>query len=342
MTVTDFDVGKLVAWMRAHGHAGEGPVEVLRLSGGQSNPTYRIRTGQGEHVLRKKPAGLLAPSAHAIEREYQVMQALQNSGVPVPRMRAWCDDVDVVGTPFFLMEFLDGRVFRDPALPECGPAERTAIYEDMGRVMARLHALDVAALGLSTFGRPGNYVQRQLSRWIAQTQTGASSLGTIMHELAQRLPEHVPSEASTCLVHGDFRIDNLVFHPREPRVIGVIDWELATLGDPLADLSYHCMAWRVTAQQWRGMAGQDFGMLGIPDEATYVARYAQARGVVVGHWEFYMAYNLFRMAAILLGIAQRAAQGNAAADDAAAVSRQAQPLAELALQTLRRSEVATP
>jgi len=329
------DTAALHGWLRAQGFAGAAAPAVSVLAGGQSNPTYRIRTDAGDYVLRKKPAGPLLPSAHAIDREYRVMQALAGSGVAVPRMLAWCGDTSIIGTDFFLMEFLDGRVLADPALPQCAPGERAAIYREMARVIARLHSVDVEALGLSSFGKPGNYVARQVARWVDQCSRSTIALPPAMRELMEWLPAHVPADAATCLVHGDFRIDNLVFHATEPRVIGVLDWELSTLGDPLADFSYHCMAWRVDPALWRGIGGLDLQALGIPSEAEHVRAYAQATGRAIAHWDYYMAYNLFRMAAILHGIAQRAADGTAAAGDAVAVGARARPLAELALAIAR-------
>lgn len=329
------DAARLGAWMRTQGLSGDRTLVVEALAGGQSNPTYRVRTEQGDFVLRKRPPGQLLPSAHAIDREFRVMQALAATDVPVPRMVAWCPDTAVTGTEFYLMEFLAGRVFADPALPASSPEERAAIYREMNRVIARLHSVDVDAVDLASFGRPGNYVARQVSRWIDQCERATLPLPAAMPELMDWLPAHVPAGTHTRLVHGDFRIDNLVFHPTEPRIIGVLDWELSTLGDPLADFSYHCMAWRVAPALWRGMGGLDLGALGIPQEREYVRSYAEATGLAIAHWDFYMAYNLFRMAAILHGIAQRAAQGNAAAPDAQEVGARAGPLADLALAIAR-------
>ena len=325
------DPAVLGAWLRERGLAGAGVPRIDALAGGQSNPTYRVRTEEGDFVLRKRPPGKLRPSAHAIDREYRVMQALAGSDVPVPKMVAWCDDTSVTGTEFYLMEFLDGRVIADPALPGASPAQRADIYREMNRVIARLHSVDVQAAGLASFGRPGHYVARQVSRWVEQCGRATEPLPDAMRQLMEWLPANLPPESPQRLVHGDFRIDNLVFHPTEARVIGVLDWELSTLGDPLADFSYHCMAWRVAPSLWRGIGGLDLAGLGIPGEQEYVRAYAQATGLAVAHWDFYMAYNLFRMAAILHGIAQRAAQGNAAAADAAQVGARAGPLADLAL-----------
>ncbi|SEA37336.1 phosphotransferase family protein [Acidovorax soli] len=330
-------LGPLTDYLRAQGLVGAEAIEVSPLSGGQSNPTFRITAGDNAYVLRKKPAGQLAPSAHAIDREYRVMRALQGSDVPVPRMLAYCENESIVGTPFYLMDFLEGRVFMDPALPGMDKAERAAVYREMGRVIAALHSVDIAAVGLADYGRTGQYVQRQIDRWSRQCRALPVPLDQAMLDLMAWLPAHLPEGDETTLVHGDYRIDNLVFHPTEPRVIGVLDWELSTLGHPLADLAYHCMAWNVPPALWRGMGGLDFAALGIPSEAQYLADYQAATGRdAQGHWSFYMAYNLFRMTAILYGIAQRAADGSAASADAEETGRKAGPLARLGWEWAQR------
>ena len=330
-------LGPLTDYLRAQGLAGVEPIGVAPLSGGQSNPTFRITADQNAYVLRKKPAGVLAPSAHAIDRDYRVMRALHGTDVPVPRMLAYCEDASIVGTPFYLMDFLQGRVFMDPALPDSTPAERGAIYREMGRVIAALHSVDPVAVGLADYGRTGQYVQRQIDRWSRQCRALTVPLDDEMRKLMDWLPTQLPPGDETTLVHGDYRIDNLVFHPTEARVIGVLDWELSTLGHPLADLAYHCMAWNVPPALWRGMGGLDLPALGIPTEAQYLADYRAATGRdVQGHWSFYMAYNLFRMAAILYGIAQRAADGSAASADAEETGRKAGPLARLGWEWAQR------
>ena len=330
-------LGPLTDYLRAQGLAGVEPIGVAPLSGGQSNPTFRITADQNAYVLRKKPAGVLAPSAHAIDREYRVMRALHGTDVPVPRMLAYCEDASIVGTPFYLMDFLQGRVFMDPALPDSTPAERGAIYREMGQVIAALHSVDPVAVGLADYGRTGQYVQRQIDRWSRQCRALTVPLDDEMRKLMDWLPTQLPPGDETTLVHGDYRIDNLVFHPTEARVIGVLDWELSTLGHPLADLAYHCMAWNVPPALWRGMGGLDLPALGIPTEAQYLADYRAATGRdVQGHWSFYMAYNLFRMAAILYGIAQRAADGSAASADAEETGRKAGPLARLGWEWAQR------
>ena len=335
---TSLPLDALGDYLRAQGLAGTGPLAATVLAGGQSNPTFRITTAEGRnYVLRKKPPGALIASAHAIDREYRVMRALQDTAVPVPRMLAYCDDAALLGTPIYVMEFLQGRVLMDQSLPGMDPAERTAIYREMNRVIAALHAVDYAAVGLADYGKPGNYVGRQVARWSRQCREATVPVTPAMERLMDWLPQHLPQDDETTLVHGDYRLDNLVFHPSEPRVIGVLDWELSTLGHPLADLAYQCMAWRIPPTLWRGIGGLDLAALGIPQESEYVGWYEQATGrQAAEHWDFYLAYNLFRMAAILHGIAQRAQDGNAAAADAVETGAKAGPLAELGWEAAQR------
>lgn len=330
--------GPLADYLRAQGLMGAAPLQVRVLAGGQSNPTFLLSAGPGqEYVMRKKPTGTLVASAHAIDREFRVMKALAATGVPVPRMLAYCDDASLVGTPFYVMEFLRGRSFMDQGLPGMTPEERSAIYREMNRVIAALHAVDFAAVGLADYGKTGDYVGRQIARWSRQCEASSLPLAPAMRQLMDWLPQNLPSGDETTLVHGDYRLDNLIFHPSEPRVIGVLDWELSTLGHPLADLAYQCMGWRIPHDLWRGIGGLDLQRLGIPGEQAYVAWYSQATGrEAAEHWDFYMAYNLFRMSAILYGIAQRAADGNAASPDAEATGRKAGPLADLGWQAAQR------
>jgi aminoglycoside phosphotransferase (APT) family kinase protein len=340
MPQASLPVDALAHFLRKQGLSGDEPHLLSPLSGGQSNPTFRLEAGSRHYVLRKKPPGQLIASAHAIDREYRVMEALQGSSVPVPRLFAYCEDEAIIGTPFYVMEFLEGRVLVDQSLPDMASPERGAIYREMMRVIATLHSVDYEAVGLASFGRPGNYFARQIGRWSRQCQDSALPVNDAMRRLMEWLPEHIPADDETALVHGDYRLDNLVFHPSEPRVIGVLDWELSTLGHPLADFSYHCMSWTIPPSLWRGIAGLDLVTLGIPSEAEYVAMYTHATGRdPTEHWNFYLAYNLFRMAAILYGIAQRSADGNAAAADATETGRKAGPLAELGWQcALRHSD----
>jgi acyl-CoA dehydrogenase len=333
----NFPKVELAAYLRAKGLSRSQEVSVAALTGGQSNPTWLLDDGARRWVLRKKPPGELLASAHAIDREYRVMRALRGSGVPVPEMVAYCEDESVVGAPFFLMEFLEGRIFVDQSLPTLSPLERGAIYRDMNRVIAALHGQDYAALGLRDFGKPGNYFNRQIARWSRQCTASTLPLPAAMLRLMEWLPQHIPADDETTLLHGDYRMDNLVFHPTEPRVIGVLDWELSTLGHPLADFAYQCMAWRIPHSLWRGIGGLDLASLGIPSEDEYMAMYVEATGRdPSAHWDYYLAYNLFRMSAILQGIAQRATTGSAAAIDAAETGRKAEPLAELGWQVALR------
>jgi aminoglycoside phosphotransferase (APT) family kinase protein len=314
---------------RVPGFAGKLTAE--RFAGGQSNPTYLLRARSGEYVLRRKPPGPLLPSAHAVDREFRVMQALARTAVPVPQVYALCEDEAVTGSAFFVMEHLDGRIFWDQRLPGLAPDERGAMFASMNQVIADLHSVDYAALGLADFGRPGNYMARQIARWSRQYRASETEKQPAMDALIDWLPAHLPPEGAAAIVHGDYRMDNLVFHQTEPRIIGVLDWELSTIGDPLADFAYHALSWRVTPELFRGLAGIDFRALGIPGEADYVAAYCQHTGRdPIANWEFYLVYSLFRLAAILQGIAKRAIDGTAASADAVATGATAIPMGEQA------------
>ncbi|MDE2121742.1 MAG: phosphotransferase, partial [Betaproteobacteria bacterium] len=291
------------------------------------------------YVLRRKPPGKLLPSAHAVDREYRVMSALAGSDVPVPRMRVLCTDESVIGTAFYVMDWVAGRIFWDPRLPGLAPAERSALFDEMNRVIAALHRVDPQAAGLGDYGKPGQYVARQIARWSQQYRASQTEPLPAMDRLMEWLPEHVPPGDEVAVVHGDFRMDNLIFHPTEPRVLAVLDWELSTLGHPLADFAYHCMAWRLGPGQFRGMAGEDLAGLGIPSEADYVAAYCRRTGraqVAREQWEFYLAFNMFRLSAILQGVLARALQGNAASAEALDAGARARPLAEAAWAQVQR------
>ena len=327
----DLPLDRLEGWMRDHIGGFRGPLAAEQFEGGQSNPTYKLLAGSGCYVLRRKPAGQLLPSAHAVDREYRVMRALSGTAVPVPEVHALCEDDSVIGTAFYVMEFLDGRIFWDPRLPGCSTAERRAMFQSMNTVIAALHSVDYVKLGLAEFGRPGNYMARQVARWSRQYQASETETQPAMDRLIEWLPRHLPREGEPRIVHGDYRIDNLVFHPTEPRVIGVLDWELSTIGDPLADVAYHAMAWRVTPELFRGLAGVDLAALGIPSEDEYVAAYGARTGRGrTPDWEFYMVYSLFRLAAIMQGIAKRAVDGTAASRDAVELGRLARPMGKQA------------
>ena len=323
----DLSLNPLEAWLSRHVEGFRGPVAAERFAGGQSNPTYKLEADSGEYVLRRKPPGPLLPSAHAVDREFRVMRAIAETAVPVPRVYALCEDDAVIGSAFYVMEHLDGRILWDQRLPGIAPAERSAMFDSMNTVIAALHSIDYQAVGLGDFGRPGNYMARQIARWSRQYRASETEAITAMDGLIEWLPQHLPPEAPPAIVHGDYRMDNLVFHKIEPRVIGVLDWELSTIGDPLADFAYHCLTWRVMPELFRGLAGIDFAALGIPDEPAYVAAYCRRTGRdAIPGWEFYMVYSLFRIAAILQGIAKRAIDGTAASPDATEQGRLARPL----------------
>jgi aminoglycoside phosphotransferase (APT) family kinase protein len=327
-----FDTAALEAWMRANVAGFEGPLTVEQFRGGQSNPTFRLATPRQRYVMRRKPAGKLLPSAHAVDREYRVISALAGSDVPVPRTYGLCLDEGVIGSMFYVMDFADGRILWDGALPDMSHAERAAIYWEMNRVIAALHQVDYGKRALGDYGKPGNYFARQIARWTRQYQASETEAIESMNRLIEWLPGHVPAHDETTIVHGDFRLDNLVFHPTEPRVIAVLDWELSTLGHPLADFSYHCMSWHVPPGAFRGLVGHDIAALGIPQESEYVAAYCQRTGraaIDPADWDFYIAYNMFRAAGIAQGIMGRVVDGTAASPYAREVGKSARTLADL-------------
>ena len=343
-----FDLEPLRQWMADHLGDNPSDLQVVQFKGGQSNPTYLVSAGTQRWVMRSKPGPVakLLPSAHAIEREFKVMQALRDTGVPVPRTFGLCEDESIIGRAFFLMEHVEGRVLWDQGLPGMEPAARQAHYDELNRVIAALHRVDPAAVGLADYGRPGNYFERQIARWSRQYQASITEPIEAMDRLMDWLPQHIPEGArdasQIAIVHGDFRLDNVIFHPSEPRILAVLDWELSTLGHPLADFSYHCMAWHIPHAMGRGIGGLDLASLGIPSERDYVARYAQRTGItdlqrVHAEWNFYLAYNLFRIAAILQGIARRVVDGTAASAQARSAGAGARPMADLAWQFASRA-----
>ncbi|MBI3526165.1 MAG: phosphotransferase [Betaproteobacteria bacterium] len=335
-----FDTQRLAEWMRQQVEGFKGALQVEQFKGGQSNPTYLIRAEDGKgYVMRRKPPGKLLPSAHAVEREYRVITALAQTEVPVAKSYALCEDQSVVGTAFYIMDYVEGRILWDPTLPGLSPAERRAIYDEMNRVIAALHTVDYAAVGLGDYGKPGNYLERQVARWSKQYQAAETEKIEAMDQLIAWLPQHIPAGDETRIVHGDFRLDNVIFHPSEPRILAVLDWELSTLGHPLTDFAYHCMTWRLSPGQFRGLADVDHAALGIPGEAEYVAAYCRRTGraqIAPQEWEYYMAFNMFRLAAILQGIMARALQGNAASQEAIETGKRARPLAEAAWRQVER------
>ena len=338
-----FDSQALEAYLAAHLPGYGGPLSISRFKGGQSNPTYLLTTPGRQYVMRSKPGPVaqLLPTAHAVEREFRVQSALAGSAVPVAAMHCLCEDEAVIGRAFYVMDFIEGRIFWEQSLPGLDQAGRGAIYDELNRVIAELHKVDFTALGLGDYGKPGNYFNRQIDRWTRQYR--ASEIDPIepMDQLIDWLPRHIPHEADpqVSLVHGDYRIDNVIFHPTEPRILAVIDWELSTLGHPLADFAYHLMSWHMTPSgSMRGLQGLDLDALGIPREPDYIAAYERRIGhPLAGDWNFYLAYNLFRLAAILQGIAKRVQEGTASSAQAAENGRMARPLAELGWAFARRA-----
>lgn len=343
-----FDVAALEAWLHKNLPGFQGPLSVEMFKGGQSNPTYKLNTPARSYVMRSKPGPVakLLPSAHAIEREFAVMSGLAGTDVPVPKMHCLCEDESVIGRAFYVMEFMSGRVLWDQSLPGMTPAQRGEIYDEMNRVIAALHTVKFAERGLASYGKPGNYFERQIGRWSKQYKASTDGAGPMsqpieqMEKLVEWLPAHIPpaarDESKVSIVHGDYRLDNTMFHASEPRIVAVLDWELSTLGHPLADFSYHCMSWHIPyGPGARGIAGLDFKALGIPSEDEYMRRYCDRTGLATvadlkNDWNFYMAYNLFRIAAILQGIAKRVEAGTASSAQAAASAAGARPMAELA------------
>ena len=327
-----FDVAALETWMRAHVDGFRGPLTVEQFKGGQSNPTFKLVTPTQTYAMRAKPgpAAKLLQSAHAIEREFKVMAALAKVDIPVAKMYALCEDESIIGRAFFIMECVDGRIMWNPALPGMTNSARSAIFDEMNRVMANLHQVDYAAIGLADFGKAGNYFERQISRWTKQYRASETENIDAMDRLIEWLPQHIPPGDETHIVHGDYRLDNLIFHPTEPRILAILDWELSTLGHPLADFAYHCMTWHVPPNAFRGLAGIDLAALGIPDFNAYVATYCARTGRAgIDNFEYYLAYNLFRMTGILQGIMKRVVDGTAASEQAMAMGKAARPLAEL-------------
>ena len=335
------DSAALTAWLEANLPGFSGPLTLELFKGGQSNPTYKLITPSCSYVMRAKPGPVakLLPSAHAVEREFAVMRGLAGTDVPVPAMHCLCEDESVIGRAFYIMEFMQGRILWDQSLPGMTNAGRGEIYDEMNRVISALHTVDVTAQGLAGYGKPGNYFDRQIGRWSKQYVASVTQPIAEMDLLMQWLPAHMPAsardESKVSVVHGDFRLDNLMFHPTEARVIAVLDWELSTLGHPLADFSYHCMAWHVPHQMSRGIGGLDLAALGIPSEAEYIRRYCERTGITTpealrADWNFYLAYNMFRIAAILQGIAKRVEAGTASSTQAVASGAGARPMAQLA------------
>lgn len=333
----DLPADALATYLEAHVDGFRGPLTATKFKGGQSNPTYRIDATSGTYVLRRKPPGDLLPSAHAVDREFRVLQALYGGAVPVATPLHLCEDTTVIGSMFYVMAHVDGRILWDPSLPEFEPAARAAHYDAIVDTLAALHAIDPVAIGLADFGKPGNYFERQLQRWTAQYRASETRPIAAMDTLIDALPPRCPADDGVvALVHGDFRIDNLIFAPDAPRVAAIVDWELSTLGHPLADLGYFCMALRLPRNPaLPGLAGLDRAALGIPDEAALLARYAERSGrAIPDDWPYVLAFSFFRLAAIAQGVAKRAEQGNASSEQAVQAGRMVDLLAGMGLEAL--------
>jgi aminoglycoside phosphotransferase (APT) family kinase protein len=331
-TIQQLDDLALGDYLSAHLTGFRGPLQSRKFAGGQSNPTYLLSSPSGQYVLRRKPPGQLLASAHAVDREFRVLKALEHSPVPVARPLLLCDDDSVAGSMFYLMEFVEGRILWDPSLPELPKAERAPLMFEMLRVLAAIHDVDLGASGLADFGHPGNYFERQTGRWSKQYRQSETETIEGMEHLMKWLPEHMPPEdGQVSLIHGDYRLDNLIFHPTQNRILAVLDWELSTLGHPLADLAYFCMGLRLPRnERMRGLGGLSLDELGIPDEQALIEHYCALRGLPgISQWNFYLAFSMFRLAAICQGVKKRALDGNAASDQALATGRMARPLAEL-------------
>jgi aminoglycoside phosphotransferase (APT) family kinase protein len=328
-----FDETRLAQWMGEHIPGFAGPIQVEQFSGGQSNPTYKVTTRSAAYVLRRKPPGVLLKGAHAIEREFRVQQALGKAGFPVAQVHAICIDDAVIGTWFYVMDWIDGRIVWDATFPGATVDSRPRYFDAMNETIARLHAIDYEAMGLGDYGRAGNYFQRQISRWSKQYAEDVRSAGRDpnLERLIDWLPAHIPAGDESSVVHGDFRVDNMIFHPEEPRVLAVLDWELSTLGHPLADFAYHLMMYRMPPRIVAGLAGADLNQLNIPSEAQFIAAYCRRTGRAgINNIDFYIAFNMFRLAAIFHGIKGRLARGTASSSRAAEYAAGVAWLAELA------------
>lgn len=328
---SDIDKDRLDHWMTANVPGYRGPLRIERFKGGQSNPTYRLVTPAASYVLRRRPAGTLLRGAHDLDREVRVMTAVATVGYPVPRIYGQCHDDAVIGTGFYVMEMIEGRIFWDATLPDIEPSERPRYYDAMNKALARLHSIDVERIGLGDFGRPGNYFARQIGRWSAQyREDGLAGRSDAMDRLIEWLRENIPPGEEAAIVHGDFRVDNLVFDPVEPRIVAVLDWELSTLGHPLADFAYHAMMYHTPPDIVAGLADADLRGLNIPSRSDYIGAYLRQTGREGAvDFNFYLAFNFFRLAAIFHGIKARAIRGNASSADATGRDSAFERLAEI-------------
>jgi aminoglycoside phosphotransferase (APT) family kinase protein len=333
------DEKKLASYLEGQIPGFKGPMTLEKFAGGQSNPTFRVEAASGKYVLRRKPPGKLLKSAHAVDREFRVIKALAGTDVPVAAAHHLCEDDEVIGSAFYVMGFVDGPIYWDPSLPEFDNVGRAAMYDEMNRVLAAIHSVDLEAVGLGDFGKPGSYFERQLSRWTSQYRASETESIEAMERLIPWLAENLPpDDGRVSLVHGDYRLDNMIFSADGPSVLAVVDWELSTLGHPFADLAYQCMQWRMPNRgNMRGLAGLDRKGSGIPTEEEYIAAYAERMGIGgIPHWTFYLAFSFFRLAAITQGIKKRALDGTASSDRAHEMGSFTRPLAEAAVQIIEK------
>lgn len=331
------DEAKVQSYLEAEIPEFRGPLEIREFKGGQSNPTYQLRTPGGNYVLRRKPPGALLKSAHAVDREYRVLEALAEVAFPAPRVLHLCEDEDVLGSTFYVMACVEGRVIWDPVAGREKPSDRRAIFDSMIEVLATLHAIDYKAIGLETYGRPGNYFARQISRWTKQYLASETEKIPAMDRLIEWLPENIPDHEASGIVHGDYKLDNMILHPSEPRVIAILDWELATIGHPFGDLTYHLSHRLIPMSPWSKLSDFELREQGLPTAEEWVARYCECTGSDgVPELDFYLAYNLFRSAGIAQGIRGRIRDGTAASEHAKLMSANVRPLAERALEMARR------
>lgn len=331
----------LEGYLASHLPGFRGPLQGKKFSGGQSNPTYLLTAASGQYVLRRKPDGVLLPSAHAVDREHRVISALRDSPVPVPDALLLCGDEQVLGSMFYVMSYEPGRIFWDPSLPEVPQEQRTDYYREAINRLAALHSVDLAATGLGDFGRAENYFERQLQRWIKQYRASETETLPAFEQLIVWLEENLPADdGQVSLIHGDYRFDNLIFQPEQTRIRAILDWELSTLGHPLADIAYFCMCLRLpSAGSYKGLHRVDRAAHGLPSEAEIRELYCQARGIgPIEHWTFYVAFSFFRLAAILQGVYKRALDGNASSTQALQVGKMAQPLAQMALDMIANEQ----
>jgi len=342
---SSIDIKALTIYLEQHLDGFQGPMSLEKFSGGQSNPTYKVLAQSGTYVLRRQPPGKLLKSAHAVDREYRVLKALKNTDVPVAQVYHLCEDISVIGSMFYVMEFCDGSIYWHASLSEIDDnAQRTKMYDAMNKALVALHSVDIEAVGLSSYGKMGNYFSRQLDRWLAQYKASELQIIPAMDKLGQWLEAHLPEDdGRVCLVHGDYRLDNIMFAKDKPEIIAILDWELSTLGHPFADLAYQCMGLRMPQGLGSidGLKGIDRNSLGIPTEAEYVAKYCQRMNIdSIDNWSFYLCFSFFRLAAIVQGVAKRASQGNASNANADKVGAYVEPLALMALEIIAQEHKA--